>query len=414
VRKEFLSFSPPLIGEEEIDEVVATLRSDWITTGPRVRRFEHEFAAALGAPDALALNSCTSALHVALAVLGIGHDAQVITTPLTFCSTVHVIEHVGAHPLLIDVEPDTLNIDPLRVEQALRRSSAHGDATMVRALLPVHLYGHPCELDQLQAIARASNLAMIEDCAHSLPAKYKGRYIGRMRAQAEDGPAQLAAFSFYATKNLTTAEGGMLTGPPTLLEAASIWSLHGMSRDAYRRYSAAGSWRYDVLLPGFKYNMTDMQAALGIHQLRRLPELQMRRRQIVDQYNEAFADHYALEIPTERPGVEHAWHIYALRLRLDHLRIDRRRFIEELSRLNIGASVHFIPIHLLAYYRNKYGFKPMDFPIAFTEYQRLVSLPLYPRMSDADVKDVVDAGRRTASRHRTRSLVTSGAPHGNA
>jgi dTDP-4-amino-4,6-dideoxygalactose transaminase len=409
VRKQFLSFSPPLIGEEEIDEVVATLRSDWITTGPRVRRFEQEFARALGAPAALALNSCTSALHVALTVLGIGHESQVITTPLTFCSTVHVIEHVGAQPLLVDVEPDTLNIDPVKVEQAVRRSSAHGDATAVRALLPVHLYGHPCELDQLEAIARASNLAVIEDCAHSLPAKYNGRFIGTMRTSVGEGPGQLAAFSFYATKNMTTAEGGMLTGSSALVEAATVWSLHGMSRDAYRRYSAAGSWRYDVLLPGFKYNMTDIQAALGIHQLRRLPELQRRRRHIVAQYNEAFADHDALEIPTERPGVEHSWHIYALRLKLNCLRIDRRRFIEELTRLNIGASVHFIPIHLHTYYRNKYGFKPMDFPVAFTEYQRLVSLPLYPRMTDVDVKDVVDAVHRIASRHRTRRFATTGA-----
>jgi dTDP-4-amino-4,6-dideoxygalactose transaminase len=206
----------------------------------------------------------------------------------------------------------------------------------------------------------------------------------------------------------------MLTGPTALLEAGSIWSLHGMSRDAYRRYSPEGSWHYDVVLPGFKYNMTDMQAALGIHQLRRLPELQTRRRQIVTQYNQAFADEQALEIPTERPDVEHAWHIYPLRLRLDRLRIDRRRFIDELTRLNIGASVHFIPIHLHAYYRNKYGFKPMDFPVAFTEYQRLVSLPLYPRMSDADVKDVVEAVRRIVSRHRTRRVAMGGASQGKA
>ena len=384
MRDTFLPFSPPFIGDEEIAEVVDTLRSDWITTGPKVRRFEEEFAAFIGAPAALALHSGTAALHVALAALGIGPGDAVITTPMTFCSCVHVIEHVGARPVLVDVEPDTLNIDPGGIAKALDSSPFN-----IRAILPVHLYGHPCDMDAIGEIARRHDLAIIEDAAHALPARYRGRRIG--------SPPEIrdlrgvTCFSFYATKNLTTAEGGMLTGPPDLVEEARLWSLHGMSRDAWRRYSAEGSWYYEVIRPGFKYNMTDIQAALGLHQLRKLPQFQARRREIVQRYNEAFSRFEELQTPVERPEVEHAWHLYVLRLNLERLKISRNQFIEELKARNIGTSVHFIPVHLHPYYRDRYGYKPEDFPVAYREYQRIVSLPLYPRMSDQDVQDVIDA-----------------------
>ena len=384
MRDTFLPFSPPFIGDEEIAEVVDTLRSDWITTGPKVRRFEEEFAAFIGAPAALALHSGTAALHVALVALGIGPGDAVITTPMTFCSCVHVIEHVGARPVLVDVEPDTLNIDPGGIAKALDSSPFN-----IRAILPVHLYGHPCDMDAIGEIARRHDLAIIEDAAHALPARYRGRRIG--------SPPEIrdlrgvTCFSFYATKNLTTAEGGMLTGPPDLVEEARIWSLHGMSRDAWRRYSAEGSWYYEVIRPGFKYNMTDIQAALGLHQLRKLPQFQARRREIVQRYNEAFSRFEELQTPVERPEVEHAWHLYVLRLNLERLKISRNQFIEELKARNIGTSVHFIPVHLHPYYRDRYGYKPEDFPVAYREYQRIVSLPLYPRMSDQDVQDVIDA-----------------------
>jgi len=384
MRDTFLPFSPPFIGDEEIAEVVDTLRSDWITTGPKVRRFEEEFAAFIGAPAALALHSGTAALHVALVALGIGPGDAVITTPMTFCSCVHVIEHVGARPVLVDVEPDTLNIDPGGIAKALDSSPFN-----IRAILPVHLYGHPCDMDAIGEIARRHDLAIIEDAAHALPARYRGRRIG--------SPPEIrdlrgvTCFSFYATKNLTTAEGGMLTGPPDLVEEARLWSLHGMSRDAWRRYSAEGSWYYEVIRPGFKYNMTDIQAALGLHQLRKLPQFQARRREIVQRYNEAFSRFEELQTPVERPEVEHAWHLYVLRLNLERLKISRNQFIEELKARNIGTSVHFIPVHLHPYYRDRYGYKPEDFPVAYREYQRIVSLPLYPRMSDQDVQDVIDA-----------------------
>jgi len=386
MRSAFLPFSPPLIGEEEIAEVVDTLQSGWITTGPKTKQFEQEFAEFIGAPAALALSSATDAMLVGLAALGIGPGDEVITTPMTFCSTVHVIEHLGATPVLVDVEPDTLNIAPSQVARAV--------TPRTRAVMPVHLYGHPCEMDALLDIAAQHDLRILEDAAHALPAKYKGRAVGTL--------STLTAFSFYATKNLTTAEGGMLTGDLDTIEQARVWSLHGMSRDAYKRYSAEGSWYYEVILPGFKCNMTDICAAIGLHQLRNLPQFQARRREIVHRYNEAFSQVKELQVPVERPEIEHAWHIYALRLNLERLTIDRTQFIEELKTRNIGASVHFIPIHLHPYYRDKYGYRPEDFPVAHENYQKLISLPLNLRMSDQDMEDVIEAVLDVTSSHLSK------------
>lgn len=375
MRRSYIPFSPPLIGEEEINEVIETLRSDWITTGPKVKKFEEDFCKYFNAPSVLALNSCTSALHTALVTLNIGPGDEVITTPMTFCASVNVIEHVGAKPVLVDVEPDTLNIDPSKIESAITRRT--------KAILPVHYSGHPVDLDTIYKIAEKYNLFVIEDAAHAIHAKYKGRFIG-----SSNNPV---AFSFYATKNLTTAEGGMLTGEPEFIEKARIISLHGMSRDAWRRYSKDGSWYYEVVFPGFKYNMTDIQASLGLWQLRKLESFQKRRREIVKNYNKNFSNEEALEIPIERPEVEHAWHLYVLRLKLKMLKINRDQFIEELKKRNIGTSVHFIPIHLHPYYKNKYKFKPEDFPVAYQNYLRIISLPLSPKFTDQDISDVIEA-----------------------
>lgn len=383
-RAEYLPFSRPALGDEEISEVVDTLRSNWITTGPKTKRFEADFAAYLGSPGALALNSCTAALHTALATLGVGPGDEVITTPITFAASVNVIEHVGARPVLVDVEPDTLNIDPAAIAAAI--------TPRTKAILPVHFAGHPAELDAIWEIAAGNGLEVVEDAAHALPAKFKGRLIG-----SGHNPV---AFSFYATKNLTTAEGGMLTGETEFLARARIRSLHGMSGDAWRRYGRGGSWRYDVLCPGFKYNMTDIQASLGLWQLRKLARLQQRRREVVDAYTRAFADHPALEIPVERSTVEHAWHLYVLRLRLDALEIGRDRFLEELTTRNIGTSVHFIPIHVHPYYRDKYGYAPDDFPVAHGNFSRMFSLPLHPQLSDQDVADVIEAVLDVVRTHR--------------
>jgi dTDP-4-amino-4,6-dideoxygalactose transaminase len=374
-RATFLAFSPPQIGEEEIEAVVDTLRSDWITTGPKTHQFAIEFAEYLGAIGALPLNSCTAGLHTALVACGIGAGHEVITTPMTFAASVNVIEHVGATPIMVDVESDTLNIDPTLVERAV--------SARTRAIIAVHFAGHPAELDRLRKIAWKYNLALIEDAAHALPAKYKGVHIGA-------GPNPVA-FSFYATKNLTTAEGGMLTGESEFLDRARTISLHGMSRDAWRRYAKGGSWRYDVLTPGFKYNMTDIAAALGLCQLRKLAGFQQRRREIVRAYTTAFTECDALEVPVERSDVEHAWHLYVLRLRAERLTIGRDQFIDEMTERNIATSVHFIPIHLHPYYRDKYQLLPDRFPIAYDSFTRMLSLPLSPRLSDEDVADVINA-----------------------
>lgn len=375
MRREFLPFSPPNISEEEIAEVADTLRSDWITTGPKTKRFEAAFAQYLGAPDALGLNSCTAGLHTALVALGVGLGDEVITTPMTFAASVNVIEHVGARPVLADVEPTTLNIDPAKVDAAL--------SPRTKAIIVVHFAGHPARMDEIDGAAAPRNIHVIEDAAHALPARYKGQLVG--------GSTRPTAFSFYATKNLTTGEGGMLTGSPSFLDRCRVLSLHGMSRDAWNRYERSGNWFYEIVHPGFKYNMTDIQASLGLVQLRRLEQFQAARRRVVEAYRSAFADEPALELPTEDEAVSHAWHLFVLRLRLEALSIDRDKFIEAMRERNIGTSVHFIPIHIHPFYRDKYGYKPSDFPVAFGNYQRSVSLPLNPRMSAQDTADVIEA-----------------------
>ncbi len=375
MREKFLSFSLPLVGQEEIDEVIEALRSGWLTAGPRTRQFEQEFRETFQTPGALALNSCTAGLHVAMKVLNIGPGDEVITTPMTFAASVNVIEHVGAKPVLVDVEPDTLNIHPDAVEQAITPAT--------RAIIAVHYAGHPVELKALRALAEKYRLHLIEDAAHAVGAEFEGVPIG--------SSPNLTAFSFYATKNLTTGEGGMLTGTQELLDKARIVSLHGMNREAWSRYAAGGKWAYDIVEPGFKYNMTDIQAALGLQQLRRFSRMQERRRQIVDAYNAAFAPHAAFLTPSTRAHVKNAWHLYVLRMRPNELSIERNQVIEEMTARNIGTSVHFIPIHMHSYYKNRYGYHPDDFPVAHHAYQNMMSLPLSPSMSDQDVADVIEA-----------------------
>ena len=382
VRPDFLPFSPPDVGPEEIAAVVETLRSPWITTGPRTKDFEREFAESVGAEGALALNSCTAGLHIALASLGIGPGDEVITTPMTFCASCNVIEHVGARPVLVDIDPRTMLLDLDRVKAAI--------TPRTKAILPVHFAGMAVDMDALEDMVEGTEIEIVEDAAHCLPSSVRGRSVGSR--------PNFASFSFYATKNLTTAEGGMLTGSKERLDKARVLGLHGMSRDAFKRYEKGGSWRYEVVAPGFKYNMTDIQAALGRVQLRRLGEFARRRREIVALYDEAFGAMPALETPAHTPLGDHAWHLYVLRLNLDRLGIDRDRFIEELSARNIGTSVHFIPIHLHPYYRDKYGFAPEDLPNASGQFERTISLPLSNALSTDDARTVVDAVRDVIER----------------
>ena len=321
------------------------------------------------------MSSCTAALHTALVINKVGPGDEVITTPMTFTATVAVIEHVGATPVLVDIQPDTMNIDPVKIAAAIT------DKT--KAVIAVHYGGHPCEMDEINAICNENNLLLVEDAAHAVPAKYRDVLIG-----SGENPV---AFSFYATKNLTTAEGGMLTGNKDLIEKGIVSSLHGMNRDAWKRNDKTGSWRYDIVTPGFKYNMTDLQAGMGLAQLKKLKAMHRRRKEIVAMYNDAFGAVDLFDLPVEREYCESAWHLYPLRIREGALKITRDEFIEELRKRNIGTSVHFIPIHTFSYYVEKYGYKPEDYPIAFNESERLISIPLHPGLSDDDVSDVIGA-----------------------
>jgi len=387
VRGTFMPFCVPDVGEAEINEVVDTLRSGWITTGPKTKEFERRFADYIGVRHAIAVSSCTHGLLVALAVAGIGPGDEVIVPTMTFCSTANVVVHLGATPVIVDVEPDTLGISPQAIDRAI---TSH-----TRAVIPVHLYGHPCDLDAIGEIARTHQLALIEDAAHAVGAKWRGRRIGTF--------GKATVFSFYAIKNLTTAEGGMITtDDDAYAERMRIYALHGISRDAWKRYSSEGSWYYEVVVPGYKCNMTDIQSALGLHQLARLEAMTQRRAEIAARYDRGLGNLAELQLPARRPGIRHAWHLYPIRLQLDKLTIDRAAFIEQLRAEGIGTSVHFIPLHRQPYYRDRFGFQPVDFPVADAAYQGLISLPLYTRMSDQDVDDVIEAVRRVVRRNRGR------------
>jgi dTDP-4-amino-4,6-dideoxygalactose transaminase len=383
VRKSYLPFSKPDLDGTELSFIREALESGWLTTGAMTHQLEREFAARVGAVHAVAVNSCTAALHLALEAIGVSADDEVITTPYTFASTAEVVRYFGARPRFVDIDRDTLNIDPIAVAGAL--------SPRTRAVIPVHIGGHPADMDALDKLVAENGLAVIEDAAHSLPAAYRGATIGSRRPGLGDS-AQLTCFSFYATKTMTTGEGGMIcTDNAELAERCRLMSLHGISKDAWNRYAASGSWYYEIIAPGFKYNLTDVAAAMGLAQLRRLDAMNQRRGEIAARYSEAFADLPQLESPSARPWVEHSWHLYALRLNLEQLSIDRGRFVEELRVRNIGVSVHFIPLHLHPYYRETYGFKSGDFPVAYSEYLREISLPIYSAMTDDDVKDVIGA-----------------------
>ena len=383
----FLPFAVPSIGVAEIADVTDALLSGWLTTGPRTKEFERAFADYVGAPHAVAVNSATAGLHLSLAALGIGPGDEVITTPLTFCATANVVVHLGAKPVFADVGPD-LNIDPGQVRARI--------TPRTKAIMPVHFAGLPCAMDELTVIAREHGLPIVEDAAHAVGTSYRGHRVGG--APHLDGPlaGDTTVFSFYATKNMTTGEGGMVTcANPDLAGWIRTLSLHGISKDAWKRYSSEGSWHYEVVAPGYKYNMTDLQAALGLRQLARLEGFLADRRRIVARYDARFAELPEIARPShpEDPLSRHAWHLYAIQLDLDRLTIDRAGFIEELRRRNIGASVHFIPVHLHPYYRDRFGLGRGAYPQAEYFYDRIVSLPLYPDLTDDDVERVADAVR---------------------
>lgn len=375
MRDTFLPFALPDTGDAEVDAVSEVIRSGWLTTGMQVRAFEAAFAKRVGARYAIAVTSCTAAMHLALEALGIKPGDRVLTTPYTFAATAEVIRYLGAHPVFADVRADTLNLDVERVAEVLEQQK-------IAAIIPVHIAGEPCDIDALRQVA--GDIPIVEDAAHALPTTLRGRPIGSLSA--------FTCFSFYATKTLSTGEGGMLTtDDAAYAERCRIMSLHGISRDAWKRYTSEGSWRYDIIAPGYKYNLTDIAAALGLVQLGKLDAMWQRRMEIVARYDTAFAGRVELQLPSRSPENQHAWHLYMLRVNEACLRGGRDAFAESLRRRNIGISVHFIPLHLHSYYRNTYGYKPEDFPVAAREYAREVSLPIYSRMTERDVDDVIEA-----------------------
>jgi len=377
----FLPFALPEIGDEEIAEVVDTLKSGWITTGPKARRFEHAFTEFLGDPglESIAVNSATAGLHLALEALGIGAGDEVITTTHTFTATAEVVRYLGADVKLIDIDPATLNIDPKAIEAAI--------TPRTKCIMPVHYAGLAADMPAILAIARQHGLKVVEDAAHALPSTCGGQLVGTLGSDA-------TVFSFYANKTITTGEGGMLvTRNPELAKRARVMRLHGMSRDAFDRFTAkVPSWYYEIVAPGFKYNLTDIAAALGLHQLKKARAFQQRRAEIARAYDDAFAGLPLVPPPGAENGDLHAWHLYVLRL-ADGAGVERNAFIERMFERGIGCSVHYIPLHLQPYWRDRYALAPQQFPQSQRAYERMVSLPLYTRMTDADIARVVAAVR---------------------
>lgn len=375
---DYLPFHVPEIDDEDIDAVVSVMRSGWLTTGAKAKQFEQEFAAKVGARYAVALNSCTAALHLALEAIGLQEGDEVLVPTMTFAATAEVVTYFKAKPVLIDCLPTTLNMDPELIERAI--------TPRTKAVIPVHFAGQPCEMTSILEIARRHDLRVIEDAAHAFPASYKGKAIGSI--------GDYTCFSFYATKNITTGEGGMVTtDDPDQADRIRRMSLHGLSRDAWKRYTNQGSWYYDIVAPGFKYNLTDMAAALGLTQLHKAERFWKTRERYAALYAEEFRDLPEITPLMIHDDVQHAWHLYVIQLDLDRLRISRQTFIEGLQQKQIGCSVHFIPLHLHPYYRETGHYSRADFPVASQAFDRMVSLPLYSKMSEEDVHRTIQAVR---------------------
>jgi dTDP-4-amino-4,6-dideoxygalactose transaminase len=377
MRDTFLPFARPCLGEEEVAEVVATLKSGWITTGPKVEKFSADFLEYVGGRYAVPVSSATAGLHVALLGLGVGPGDEVITTPMTFVATLNTIVHCGATPVLVDIDAATLNI---RAEELERKVT-----NRTKVLLPVHYVGQPADLDPILELASMRGLAVLEDAAHAVGTEYKGRKIGSFPTTS--------VFSFHPNKNMTTGEGGMVvTDDESVYEKASLLKFHGMDKESWKRFSKSGSPRYDVALPGYKYNMMDIQAALGLHQLRRLDGFIAERARLAARYEDAFEAMPGLIRPQRVPyPAHHAWHLYTPLVDIDRLKIDRDRFMQELKTRNIGVGLHYTAAHEFSYYASRFGWRPEDYPEAHFVSERIVSLPLFPGLTDSDQDDVVSA-----------------------
>ncbi|WP_136523500.1 DegT/DnrJ/EryC1/StrS family aminotransferase [Geomonas ferrireducens] len=386
MRSEFLPFSTPTIDDAEIAEVVDSLKSGWITTGPKVKRFEEQFRSYVGAPFAVPLSSATAGLHLTLLALKFQEGDEVITTPMTFASTVSICVLCGLKPVLVDIEPGTLNLDVTKVREKI--------TPRTRAIIPVHFAGQPCDMDPIFELAREFDLTVIEDAAHAAGTEYKGRRIGSLDS--------ISIFSFHPNKNITTGEGGMVCTPDeALAEEVSLLKFHGMSREAWKRFAASGTPNYDIVLPGFKYNMMDIQAAIGIHQLPKLDGFIDRRTEIAHFYNAAFADVAELCLPAYAPYQQrHAWHLYTPLVKIEHLSIDRDGFMAKLKELNIGSGLHYKAVHQHSWYQANLPQPEGSLPNADYASGRILSLPLFPKMTAADASDVVEAVKTVIARNR--------------
>ncbi|MPZ57888.1 MAG: aminotransferase class I/II-fold pyridoxal phosphate-dependent enzyme [Rhizobiales bacterium] len=399
-----IPFALPCIGEQEIESVVATLRSGWLTTGPKTKVFEEAFAQAVGARHALAVNSGTAALHLALEALGVEADDLVLVPTWTFTATAEVVRYLGAHPVFVDVDAATLNVDVAKLEERIIALKREGGGKL-KAMMPVHVGGQACEMDHIVRLACSHGLAIVEDAAHAFPTTVNSASVTERapRSRMVGSVGHATAFSFYATKTIATGEGGMVTTEDDkMAERIRLMRLHGVSKDAWsRRASPLPPWYYEVLAPGFKYNLTDIASALGLVQLQRQPALVARRTAIAKRYSAAFSGHPAIEPPVlRRPEDVCAWHLYVLRLNPDRLTIDRDQFTRELDARGVGCSVHFIPLHLQPYWRDRYRLTQEMFPVASREFTRVVSLPIYPDMTDGMVDRVIEVVTEVASKCR--------------
>lgn len=403
MRKKFLVFGAPDIREKEIEEVVKTLKSGWLSTGPKVTKFEEDFKNYIGSKHAIALNSCTAGLHLALEIAGIGEGDEVITTSLTFTSTVNVIIHQGATPIFVDVKRETGNIDPQRIEEFVKKNCEFNPKTgqlanrqtgqLVKAIIPVHLYGRPCKMDEIMKMAKENNLLVIEDAAHAVEARYGNKKIGNI--------GDFTTFSFYATKNVVTGEGGMITtNNDEWAKKLRVLRLHGLSKDAWKRYSQEGFTPYDILYPGYKYNMMDVQAALGIHQLKRVEKNLKIREKYFRMYNQSFSNIPEIETPIEEKNIRHARHLYTILLKLETLKCDRNQFAAALQAENIGIGIHFLALHLSSYYKKRFGYKRGDLPHVEYISDRTISLPLSTKLTEEDINNIIKAVKKVVEFYR--------------
>ena len=395
-------FFRPSLEQQEVDEVVTTLRSGWLTTGPHVSRFETEFASAVGADTAIAVNSGTAALHLAVEAFGLKPGQKVLVPTMTFAATAEVVRYQDAIPVLVDCDPATLNMDLEDAERRIEMATGKGSRAKERSvvgIMPVHVGGVMMDLGDVKRFASKHRLWIVEDAAHAFPSGWRKSKTEAWQHRS-NGSRSVSCYSFYANKTITTGEGGMaVTNNRRVARRMKLMSLHGLSQDAWNRYTSNGSWDYKIIAPGFKYNLTDIAAAIGVHQLSRAEKMRREREYVAERYLSEFAEVGQIELPQMDKNRINSWHLFAIRLNLQRLAINRDAFIQELKRAGIGCSVHWRPLHLHPYYQKTFGYRPKDFPFATAEWKRLISLPIFPGMLEREVDQVIRTVKNLCARH---------------